>query len=515
MNIPRHAFVTVTDHAFFPGTLATVNSILEYDGNATIFVVVNHKRPLTPPQLECFAACDRVRVVDSRGLDAPGRYINAWELKAYAVHDLCDGFDVIIGIDSDCLLCSNVDDLIARCHAKGGFLGGSDGNGTDYDDSYRVYGISTPVRNPKYMSTSLYFCAVTPQNLEVLKRWIDCCGKAVFNCQGDFPGHGDQGVLNAVLFAAGRTPDIELLDNRLWSQHWTYWDSIIDFRGGEFINVSAERRRQRSFHCGGAEKFWCQEHRDRVLETNALQTYPYLWFLTMFWFGRCGNWTIDPFQFLPSHSHYLTHDLANFFPQIAQIYPAARERWNSLSDPMINRVLNGIPRAMSLGGGSMSEMIGLVEANPGIRRYVEIGSYEGGSILALGLRFVNRDIDFYSVESFMGSMNGTMDGHRLPLRRCFTGSLARFPSLRVKLIPGDAGTAASVFDDASVDLAFIDACHDTWAVLRDIDCWAPKVKPGGILAGDDYGWESVRVAVNERFPHANVTPSGTVWWVRT
>ena len=42
----RLAFVTVTDASFFPGTLATVNSILEFHPEADIYVVSNHKDPL-------------------------------------------------------------------------------------------------------------------------------------------------------------------------------------------------------------------------------------------------------------------------------------------------------------------------------------------------------------------------------------------------------------------------------------------------------------------------------------
>lgn len=510
----RFGFFTVTDYAFFPGTLATVNSILEFHPEADVFVVVNHKHPLTEPQAECLRACDHVRLVDSRKFERDGRHVNAWELKAYAACDFASRFDVLVGIDSDCLLCSNIDDVIERCHETGGLFGGQDGHGADYDDSYAVYGMPTPARNPKYMSTSLFACACTAGNRRLLQRWAECCNAAQFNGTGPHPGHGDQGVLNAVMFADRAGDRIELLDNRLWSQHWAYWDSIIDHQNLAFINVSAGGQRQRSFHCGGAEKFWAVEHRDRVLDGHALQTYPYMWFLAMFWFGRCGNWRVDPCQYLPPASHHLVRDLVNFFPQIMQVFPQSRAGWDAVSDAIISRALNGVHRMLSLSGGSMSEMIELIRSNPWIRRYAEIGGYEGGSLFTLGLRFLNRDIDFYSVESFMGSMNGTMDGFPLPSRRRFYELLARFPSFRVNLIPGDSGHAAAMFDDASLDCVFIDACHDTPAVLRDIDVWIQKVVPGGIVAGDDYNWDSVRSAVAQRFPHVKVTPSGCVWWIQ-
>jgi predicted O-methyltransferase YrrM len=107
-----------------------------------------------------------------------------------------------------------------------------------------------------------------------------------------------------------------------------------------------------------------------------------------------------------------------------------------------------------------------------------------------------------------------MDGHPLPSRARFLQNLARFPSLRVKLIPGDSGAAATVFQDASVDFVFIDGCHASAAVLRDIDTWIPKITSGGTIAGDDYDWEEVRRAVHQRFSDLEVTRSGTIWWRR-
>jgi hypothetical protein len=63
-------------------------------------------------------------------------------------------------------------------------------------------------------------------------------------------------------------------------------------------------------------------------------------------------------------------------------------------------------------------------------------------------------------------------------------------------------------------MLFIDACHETDAVVRDIDAWIYKIAPGGTLAGDDYGWPSVAQAVASRFTEVNVCPSGCVWWIQ-
>ena len=46
--------------------------------------------------------------------------------------------------------------------------------------------------------------------------------------------------------------------------------------------------------------------------------------------------------------------------------------------------------------------------------------------------------------------------------------------------------AVHTFADNSVDVIYIDADHKYETVLADIRAWYPKVKPGGILCGDDY-----------------------------
>lgn len=45
--------------------------------------------------------------------------------------------------------------------------------------------------------------------------------------------------------------------------------------------------------------------------------------------------------------------------------------------------------------------------------------------------------------------------------------------------------ASLEFDDGYADLVYLDGDHSYDAVLADIDCWWPKVRKGGILAGHD------------------------------
>ena len=58
--------------------------------------------------------------------------------------------------------------------------------------------------------------------------------------------------------------------------------------------------------------------------------------------------------------------------------------------------------------------------------------------------------------------------------------------------------AAALYADASLDFVFIDAGHTYENASADIKAWLPKVKPGGFIAGHDYGSApGVNRAVNE------------------
>ena len=58
---------------------------------------------------------------------------------------------------------------------------------------------------------------------------------------------------------------------------------------------------------------------------------------------------------------------------------------------------------------------------------------------------------------------------------------------RARILRNTSVAAAATFADASVDFVFIDARHTYDAVSEDLRAWWPKIRPGGILAGHDYG----------------------------
>ena len=72
--------------------------------------------------------------------------------------------------------------------------------------------------------------------------------------------------------------------------------------------------------------------------------------------------------------------------------------------------------------------------------------------------------------------------------------------------------AARMFDAWALYVAFIDGTHTKPAVTEDLAAWMPKVKPGGLLCGHDYGAaEGVTAAVDGAIPRAQLVVEGTVW----
>lgn len=75
--------------------------------------------------------------------------------------------------------------------------------------------------------------------------------------------------------------------------------------------------------------------------------------------------------------------------------------------------------------------------------------------------------------------------------------------------------AAGRVEPGSLDLVFIDGNHDYDYVKRDIACWLPKLRRGGILAGHDLDWKDapgVRRAVEESFGSDWSAGPDMVWW---
>ncbi len=91
---------------------------------------------------------------------------------------------------------------------------------------------------------------------------------------------------------------------------------------------------------------------------------------------------------------------------------------------------------------------------------------------------------------------------------------------RSELIRKRSIDAASQFEDNSLDIIYFDGNHTYNNVIAELRLYYPKIKPGGIISGDDYGNSShtgVKKAVDQFFKEKNlqITVFGSmVWWVK-
>jgi SAM-dependent methyltransferase len=143
----------------------------------------------------------------------------------------------------------------------------------------------------------------------------------------------------------------------------------------------------------------------------------------------------------------------------------------------------------------------LVAAAPDGAVFVEVGCWKGRSTSFLGVEILKsgKKITLHCVDHFKGSDE---EAHRedpdLPnLRAVFDKNMKPCvdAGLDLHVHEMDSESAALMFADESLDMVWIDAGHDYVSVRADLNAWKRKVKPGGVLGGDDWPMPGVARAV--------------------
>jgi len=131
-----------------------------------------------------------------------------------------------------------------------------------------------------------------------------------------------------------------------------------------------------------------------------------------------------------------------------------------------------------------------------IELFVEIGSFTGESSNIFSLD--DRIKSIVNVDSWSDPRIDVWNNKRI--ESCY--DLNR--TSKMKKMKMTSLQAASLFEDKSIDVVYIDAGHDYENVKQDINLWLPKTKR--YIGGHDYNkksWPDVIKAVDERFgkPH--------------
>jgi predicted O-methyltransferase YrrM len=157
----------------------------------------------------------------------------------------------------------------------------------------------------------------------------------------------------------------------------------------------------------------------------------------------------------------------------------------------------------------------LEQVNPKI--VIEVGSWLGASAIFMAEKTAS-STKLYTIDTWLGSPELQQNpefAQLLPdLYQQFLSNVIH-ANMFNKIIPIrmsslEAATALNV----KADLIYIDADHATESVVADILAWWPHLVADGVLCGDDWGWESVRKALEIVTPQLNliIKHEDNFWW---
>jgi len=156
--------------------------------------------------------------------------------------------------------------------------------------------------------------------------------------------------------------------------------------------------------------------------------------------------------------------------------------------------------------------------------FVEVGVWKGKSAVFMATEINNqgKNVKFDCIDTWLGSeehFDKTNPSYE-PLVEIPDGLFKHFlQNIRpvnhiINPIRMTSIEASKLYEDNSLDFVLIDAAHDYENVKEDIKHWFPKVKKGGVMAGDDYHytWPGVVKAADEAFGN-KIQVVGSTWYV--
>lgn len=162
----------------------------------------------------------------------------------------------------------------------------------------------------------------------------------------------------------------------------------------------------------------------------------------------------------------------------------------------------------------------VLETYPDDSHFVEVGAWLGhssaymGELIKASEKKIRFDvIDIWEIGDWSDEPHVEIEKNlEKNLRDTFIENMNKCGVLKyINALQGFSKDLAPLYKDRSLDFVFIDACHSYDSVVEDINLWYPKVKVGGILAGDDYNWEEVRKAVKDTVREKNYNTQGNSW----
>lgn len=164
-------------------------------------------------------------------------------------------------------------------------------------------------------------------------------------------------------------------------------------------------------------------------------------------------------------------------------------------------------------------------------KIIEIGVFAGRSAVYMAekIKELGLKVQFDAVDHFNGSGEHQSELSKYPpdelYNTCLQNVKNRGVENYINVIRKESIEFSKTCEDGTYDFIFVDAAHDYNGVKLDLAAWTPKLKTGGIIAGDDYhsAWSGVIKAVDEKFggrvklyTEPNIHPRWlppTVWYI--
>lgn len=146
---------------------------------------------------------------------------------------------------------------------------------------------------------------------------------------------------------------------------------------------------------------------------------------------------------------------------------------------------------------------------------VEIGSWFGKSTKYLidKVNESNKELNIITIDTFRGSQNEDIHTEIVENGSIYQDFYQNVDSPHITIIKETSYEASKLFTNGSIDYLMIDGDHSYKSVKEDIQNYFYKIKPGGIISGDDYkAFEGVRNAVDEFFEGADEKTYDNYHW---
>jgi hypothetical protein len=261
----ERVFTTLSDSSYFPGLWALLNSIYVYHGDELRVFVFSYG--LTDAQLARLEV--HPLTIDVISCDTlPFSPAGAWEAKQQIMGQLIPKARCVYLLDCDLVLTSRVDDVFALAET-GKIVSSTDGAGIDFGNAYRAYGDDLSGQQQAHLNSGA-LCLDVQCHWALVGLWAFCSQYGSYSPHGGWPlhlpGHGDQGMFNALCAMLGKQEDFAPLGEAEWCD-CTAGSLLsivnLDSRWELEVRNGTTGNRQRLVHSSGP-KWWTQEGREHL-----------------------------------------------------------------------------------------------------------------------------------------------------------------------------------------------------------------------------------------------------------